>query len=77
MTRQLATQVDATGDSVDPSSYRRDFDSMAIQARTLKADASTILSVTTDETMGLENISKIREVLSSKCDWVLPSWSAI
>ena len=54
LTRQLATQVDATGDSVEPSSYRRDFDSMAIQARTLKADASIILGLATDEIMVLE-----------------------
>ncbi|MEC7983913.1 MAG: hypothetical protein VX278_02040, partial [Myxococcota bacterium] len=53
--RNLSSQIESTGDLQDPSGYRTQFDALAIQARTLQADASTILQLSGAERSEIEN----------------------
>jgi Ca-activated chloride channel homolog len=52
--RMLSARIGSTGDSRDPSGYRRDFDALAVQARMLQAEASTALQLSTEEIGALE-----------------------
>jgi Ca-activated chloride channel homolog len=53
--RELSNKISSTGDDQDPTGYRTQFDSLAVQVRTLQADASTVLQLSASERRNIED----------------------